>query len=185
MERLKIEYLPIKELTAYVGNAKEHTREQIDQIKESIEQFSFNDPIGVYGPNNIIVEGHGRMIAAQELGIEEVPVIRLDHMSDAERRAYTLVHNKLTMNTDFDVEMLNDELAELLNDDDFNVDMADFGFEDVFGNADEGSEEETIQDKAKVTNGISIVIECESEEEAQETFEKLQSEGYKCRVSTL
>ena len=177
--------MPLRDLTAYVGNAKEHTREQIDQIKESIEQFGMNDPLAVWGKNNTIVEGHGRMIAAQELGMEEVPVIRLDHMSDAERRAYTLVHNKLTMNTDFDVEMLNDELAELLNDDDFNVDMADFGFEDVFGNANATNEEETIEDKAKVTNGISIVIECESEEEAQETFEKLQSEGYKCRVSTL
>lgn len=182
MERLKIEYIPIKELTAYVGNAKEHTREQIDQIKESIEQFSFNDPIGIYGKNNTIVEGHGRMIAAQELGMEEVPVIRLDHMSDAERRAYTLVHNKLTMNTDFDMEMLNDELAELLNDDDFNVDMADFGFEDVFGGEDGDGEEET-ESETKTTNGISIVVECESKEEAQKTFEKLQSEGYKCRVS--
>jgi ParB-like chromosome segregation protein Spo0J len=181
MERLKIEYIPIKELTAYVGNAKEHTREQIDQIKESIENFGFNDPLGIYGPNNTIVEGHGRMIAAQELGIEEVPVIRLDHMSDAERRAYTLVHNKLTMNTDFDVEMLNDELAELLNDDDFNVNMTDFGFEDVFSGEEE---EETTGDKTKANNRISIVVECESREEAQETFEKLQSEGYKCRVST-
>lgn len=181
MERLKIEYIPIKELTAYVGNAKEHTREQIDQIKESIEQFGMNDPLAVWGKNNTIVEGHGRMMAAQELGIEEVPVIRLDHMSDAERRAYTLVHNKLTMNTDFDMEMLNDELAELLNDDDFNVDMADFGFEGVFGNAD-AEESEPSEDETKA-NGISIVVECESKEEAQETFEKLQSEGYKCRVS--
>lgn len=182
MERLKIEYIPIKELTAYVGNAKEHTREQIDQIKESIEQFGMNDPLAVWGKNNTIVEGHGRMMAAQELGMEEVPVIRLDRLSDAERRAYTLVHNKLTMNTDFDVEMLNDELAELLNDDDFNVDMADFGFEDVFGNAD-AEESEPSEDETKATNGTSIVVECESKEEAQETFEKLQSEGYKCRVS--
>lgn len=181
MERLKIEYIPIKELTAYVGNAKEHTREQIDQIKESIEQFGMNDPLAVWGKNNTIVEGHGRMMAAQELGMEEVPVIRLDRLSDAERRAYTLVHNKLTMNTDFDVEMLNDELAELLNDDDFNVDMADFGFEDVFSGEEEA--EETTKDEVKAANGVSVVVECESGEEAQETLERLQSEGYKCRVS--
>jgi len=71
-----------------------------------------------------IVEGHGRLIACKELGYTEVPIIRLDHLSDEERKAYTLAHNKLTMNSDFDLDILNDELDDILN-----IDMSDFGFD--------------------------------------------------------
>lgn len=73
-----------------------------------------------------IVEGHGRLIACKELGYTEVPIIRLDHLSDEERKAYTLAHNKLTMNSDFDIDILNDELDDILN-----IDMSDFGFENI------------------------------------------------------
>lgn len=122
MEHLKIEYLPIDALKPYERNAKEHPPEQIEQIKESIRQFGMNDPIGIWSDENLIVEGHGRLIALQEMGATEVPTIRLDHMTDEQRRAYTLVHNKTTMNSGFDIEMLNAELDEL------DIDMGDFGF---------------------------------------------------------
>jgi len=123
--KLEIIYLPTNELTPYQNNAKLHPQEQIDEIKRSITQFGMNDPIAVCGPENIIVEGHGRLIACQQLGIETVPVIRLDHLTEDERKAYTLAHNKLTMNTDFDLEMLQKEI------DSISLDMADFGFDDI------------------------------------------------------
>lgn len=125
MEHLKIEYLPIDALTPYDRNAKEHPQEQVDQIVESIRQFGMNDPIGVWGKNNLIVEGHGRLLALQQMGVTEVPIVRLDHMSDEQRRAYTLVHNKTTMNSGFDFDVLNSELEEL------NIDMTDFGFQNL------------------------------------------------------
>ena len=124
MNKLKVEYVKVGELQTYPNNAKVHTADQIEQIKASIEQFGFNDPIGVWKDNEII-EGHGRLIAAQELGIDQVPVIRLDNLTDEERRAYMLVHNQLTMNTGFDFALLEIEL------DDINIDMGKFGFEDV------------------------------------------------------
>ena len=99
--------------------------EQIEQIKNSILQFGNNDPIAVWGDNNIIVEGHGRYIALQQLGYEEAECIRLDHLSEEERRAYTLAHNKLTMNTGWDFNVLALELEKLSD-----IDMSDFGFED-------------------------------------------------------
>ena len=120
--RLKIEYIPIGELKPYEKNAKIHTEEQIEQIMESIEKFGMNDPIAIW-KDNLIIEGHGRLLACQSLGIEEVPIIRLDDLTDDERKAYTLIHNKLTMNTDFDIDILNDELEHI------EIDMSQFGFD--------------------------------------------------------
>lgn len=124
--RLNIEYIDPKALNPYPGNAKLHPAEQIEQIKKSIVEFGFNDPIAIWGKDNTIIEGHGRLVAAEELCMEKVPVIRLDNLTDEQRRAYTLVHNKLTMNTDFSFDLLQMELDEI-ND----IDMAEFGFESV------------------------------------------------------
>ena len=120
--KLEIEYVDINSIKPYKNNAKLHPKEQIEQIKKSIEQFGMDDPIGIW--KNEIVEGHGRLIACKELGYTEVPIIRLDHLTDEERKAYTLAHNKLTMNSDFDLDILNDELDDIMN-----IDMADFGFD--------------------------------------------------------
>ena len=118
---LKIEYMSTADLKPYANNAKIHTAEQIEQIKKSIEQFGMNDPIAIW-KNNEIIEGHGRLIACSELGIEQVPVIRLDQLTDEERKAYMLVHNQLTMNTGFDIDVLNMELEDI------NIDMGQYGF---------------------------------------------------------
>lgn len=120
---LEIEYLPLSELKPYVNNAKLHPAEQVEQIKRSITEFGFDDPIAVWGDNTVI-EGHGRLIAATELGLETVPVIRLDHLTDEQRKAYALVHNKLTMNSDFDADLLAMELDGI-----FDLDMSKFGFD--------------------------------------------------------
>lgn len=129
MERLTIEYVDINSVKPYKGNAKLHPREQIEQIKESIDKFGMDDPIGIW--KDEIVEGHGRLIACQELGYKEIPIIRLDHLTDEERRAYTLAHNKLTMNSDFDLDILNDELMKFET-----IDMGKFGF-DISSNIDD------------------------------------------------
>jgi len=137
MEQLKIEYVDIESIKPYKNNAKLHPKEQIEQIKRSIEQFGMDDPIGIW--KDEIVEGHGRLIACKELGMTEIPIIRLDHLTDEERKAYTLAHNKLTMNSDFDLDILNDEL---MNFD--TIDMSDFGFDLDF---DVEEETEIIEDE--------------------------------------
>lgn len=121
--KLKIEYVDIDTIKPYKNNAKKHPREQIDQIKKSIQEFGNNDPIAVW--NNEIVEGHGRYLALQELGGGTIPIIRLDELTDEQRKAYTLVHNKLTMNSDFDFNILDSEIAEI------DIDMSEFGFDSI------------------------------------------------------
>lgn len=139
MADLKIEYVKLSEIKPYKGNAKTHPKEQVEQIKKSIQELGFNDPIGIW--HNEIVEGHGRYFAAQELGLDTVPVIRLDGLTDEQRRAYTLIHNKLTMNSDFDFDILSAELDDILD-----IDMSDFGFSESISSFDETALNELFAD---------------------------------------
>lgn len=128
--KLAVTVEPVGRLQEYAGNAKEHTAEQVEQIKASMRQVGFCDPIGVWTNaegKSEVVEGHGRLMAALELGLQSVPVIHLDGLTDEQRRFYALVHNKLTMNTGWDFDKLNSEIDSLVD-----IDMCEFGFEDGF-----------------------------------------------------
>lgn len=156
MEQLKIEYVDLKSIEPYENNAKCHPDKQIDQIVKSIEQFGMNDPIGIW--NNTIVEGHGRYLACQKLGMKQVPIIRLDHLDDEGRRAYTLAHNKLTANSDFNINLLNDELADIMN-----IDMSDFGFDldmdiDFEINPDEDEPEEKENERERTNRAYNLEL---------------------------
>lgn len=110
---LKIEYLNVDQLTPYENNTRRHAPEDIEQIRKSIEQNGFNDPIGIWGKENIIVEGHGRLLAAQEMGLEKVPCIRLDHLTDTQRRDYAIWHNRTAELSGWDFGKLEEEIARL------------------------------------------------------------------------
>lgn len=128
---LKIYELPVADLVPYARNAKEHSASQVDTIAASIEEFGNCDPIAVWHNANgepEIVEGHGRLLALKKLGHDVAPVIYLDHLSDEQRRAYTHVHNQTTLNSGFDVELLDDDIEQL------DFDWASFGF-DIVANA--------------------------------------------------
>lgn len=113
MNELKIEYLSPDELTPYENNTRKHAPDDIEQIKKSILDDGFNDPIGIWGEKNLIVEGHGRQIAAKELHLEKVPVIRLDHMTDEQRRDYAIRHNRTAELSSWDFTALEEEIAAL------------------------------------------------------------------------
>lgn len=176
MEKLKIEYVSIDSIKPYENNAKLHPKEQVEQIKKSIEMFGMNDPIGIW--RDEIVEGHGRLLACKELNINEVPIIRLDHLSDEERKAYILAHNKLTMNSDFDIDILNTELEDITN-----IDMSDFGFDLDYKEDFFEIERNDLSDKD--FEKFEIIIKCENEKDLEEKYEKLVKEGYECQISTL
>lgn len=174
---MEIIKLNINDITPYEKNAKIHTEAQIEQIKKSIQEFGMNDPIAVWGKSNTIVEGHGRLEALKQLGYTEVDCIRLDHLTDEERKAYTLVHNKINMNTGFDIDLLDEELDSIED-----IDMEDFGF-DLDDEEIHHAERTDLSDDG---NDIyEVIIECTDEKQQEEIYTKLSSEGMKCRVLTL
>ena len=155
---MQIERIRTDALRAYAGNAKEHPERQVEQIAQSIEEFGFNDPIAIWGPDNTVVEGHGRLAAAKRLGMEEVPVIRLDHLTDEQRRAYTLAHNQLTLNSGYDMDALRAELDAI-----DGIDMEQFDFSFADDESDEESEQFSVDD-------ISIYRSYERENDSREWF---------------
>ena len=177
MNELKVEYLPPEQLTPYENNTRKHAPDDVEQIKESILQNGFNDPIGIWGENNLIVEGHGRQIAALELHLDKVPCIRLDHMTDDQRRDYAIRHNRTAELSEWDNETLMEEIAQL------EIEGHNFdGLKFELDNLDLGvSEAKELPLKEK----YQLIIDCESEEDMQEKYDQLQEVGIECRVSTL
>ena len=146
MPELEVVKVPTGELLEYQSNAKLHPADQIDQIASSIQEFGFNSPILAWHNNDgqpEIVAGHGRLMAARKLGLEELPVVFLDHMSEEQRRAYIIVDNSTNLSSGFDMEILNVELEAIVD-----IDMDQFGVEiDVpeVGEITNGSKEIDIE----------------------------------------
>lgn len=180
---LQIEYIELDKLTPYENNAREHTPVDLATIQQSIHDFGMCDPIGIWSDKNIIVEGHGRLLALKELGHTKAPCIRLDHLTDEERRAYALAHNKTAEMSKWDFEKLENELANLPE-----MSMQNYGFymahgEDDFANLfDEPQENEAGDEDEEEAPVFRVVVELESKEAANELCEELREQGYQCEV---
>jgi ParB-like chromosome segregation protein Spo0J len=179
-DHLQIEYIKIADITPYDRNARKHSKADVAAIKASIQSFGMNDPIGIWSEKNIIIEGYGRLQALKELAYTEAPCVRLDHMTDEQRRAYALAHNKTAELSEWDFTALEQELAAL---DDLDFDMTDFGFEEEKSKVGKSSTESDLSDRVQET--FEVIIECSDETHQEEVYNKLAEEGYKCRVLTL
>jgi site-specific DNA-methyltransferase (adenine-specific) len=122
----RIELWPVDRLTPYERNARTHSSEQVAQIAASIVEFGFTNPILVDSHDGIIA-GHGRLMAAQELGLKTVPVVVLDHLSERQRKAYILADNQLALNAGWDTDLLRAELQDLAEQE---FDLSLIGFSD-------------------------------------------------------
>jgi DNA modification methylase len=129
MRRLAVQIRPVDQLLPDIRNARTHSGEQVAQVEASIVEFGWTNPILV-GADNVIIAGHARLAAARKLGIAEVPVIVLDHLTQTQRRALVLADNKLALNAGWDEEMLANEL-QALKDDNFNLDIVGFTDEEL------------------------------------------------------
>ena len=129
MTKLQVVTWPVEKLIPYARNARTHSAEQIAQIAASIAEFRWTNPI-LAGADGIIIAGHARLLAARKLGMTEVPVIVLDHLTESQRRALVLADNRLALNAGWDEEMLRVEMAAL-DDDGFNLEVVGFTDEEI------------------------------------------------------
>ena len=124
MEELNIVYKPIKELKPYKKNAKKHSKEQVEQIANSIKEFGFTQPV-IIDKHNSVVAGHGRILGAKKAGLKQVPTVCLEDLTEEQIKAYRLVDNKLN-ESEWDVELLNTELSELWDVGEIDMSLFDF-----------------------------------------------------------
>ena len=169
-------------LIPYAMNSRTHSERQIAQIAASIKEFGFLNPVIVDGENGIIA-GHGRVMAAQKLGLDKVPVIEAEHLTDAQRRAYVIADNKLAMNADWDDEILQLEI-ESLKGLEFDVDilgwdvLPTFAGEIDYSILDDDSHDEELDGYSdEVKKAIQIEFEASDYEHAKELISQLRKDG--------
>lgn len=158
---MKIENLSLETLIPYARNARKHSDEQVAQVAASIREFGFNNPVLIDKDNGIIA-GHGRILAARKLGLEKVPCIRLDHLTDAQRRAYILADNRMVeTGGGWDEKMLALELSDL-REIEFDLDLTGFDASAIerFLNPPEPEEKEAPEDFLEVDEDIETEHEC-------------------------
>ena len=117
----------VSDLIPYARNSRTHSDVQVNKIASSIKEFGFLNPVLIDKDNGIIA-GHGRVMAAQKLGLKEVPVLQICHLSDTQKRAYIIADNRLALDAGWDEEMLRVEFAELA-DNGFNLELTGFEFD--------------------------------------------------------
>lgn len=166
----------VSELIPYVNNPRNND-DAVDAVASSIKNFGFKVPI-IVDSNNEIINGHTRLKAAKKLGLETVPVIVADDLTPEQIKAFRLADNKVGEIATWDENALAVELENL------DFDMSDFGFEieDLEVNI-ENRDDDT--EPANLNEKMVIIIEADSDEELENYFERLNEEGYPCRISTL
>ena len=137
---MKIESISVANIKPYRKNAKRHPDEQIERIAKSIQEFGWQQPL-VVDKDNVLVIGHGRLLAAKKLGIATVPCVRADELTDEQIKALRLADNK-TNESEWDLDLLNLELDEIVN-----IDMSEFGFNYGFGEDEPEEDEEAVEDE--------------------------------------
>jgi len=157
MADLKIEYLLATDLVPYENNSRTHSQQQVDQIKRSMTEFGFTNPI-LIDEHNGIIAGHGRLQAAQELNIKLVPTILLKGLTKAQRKAYVIADNQLALNAGWDLDALTEELLTLK---DVDYDLSLLGFDDNFlGNVlSEVVEGQTDEDAVPEVPEVPVTVE--------------------------
>ena len=153
----QIEMMAVADLVPYAKNSRVHDDAQVAQIAASIREFGFTNPV-LIGAQGGIIAGHGRVLAARKLKMDQVPCIMLGHLTDTQRRAYVIADNSLALNSSWDKELLQLELADL-HAAEFNMDLLGFdaaelslamGFEDELAEAPESSSKEIDPDDYKM-----------------------------------
>ena len=176
---MNITNMKISALKEYESNPRLINDEAVDKVAASIKEFGFKVPI-IVDENNVIVAGHTRKLAAQSIGMEEVPVTIADDLTEDQIKAFRLADNRVAEFSEWDFEKLEEEINGIEND------FTGFSAEDIkkmFGDDDEEESFDDVGDDLEKT--MEVIIECDDEKTQQELYERLTEEGYTCRVLTL
>lgn len=165
----------IGEIKPYEKNPRKNDN-AVDAVASSISQFGFKNPIVLDG-NNVIICGHTRYKAAQKLGLDVVPCVVADDLTEEQIKAYRLADNKVAELAEWDIDLLGEELDGI-----FDIDMSDFGFS-LEEEEDTPPEREDLSEKVGET--YEVIVECVNEIEQEQIYNKLIGDGYSCRVLTL
>lgn len=166
----------LNEIQPYEKNPRKND-DAVPYVMESIKQFGFKVPI-VIDKDGVIIAGHTRYKAARKLHLDTVPCIIADDLTEEQVKAYRLADNKVSEKAEWDLELLDFELDGILD-----IDMEALGFELDEVEVPAEKEDKDLSDEIKST--LEVIVECESEEEQEEIFNRLVGEGLKCRVLTL
>lgn len=165
----------IADIKPYEKNPRKNDS-AVDAVANSIKEFGFKVPV-VIDKDNVIVCGHTRYKAAQKLGLDVVPCVVADDLTDEQIKAYRLADNKVSELAEWDIDLLGEEIDGI-----FDIDMSDFGF-NLEEEEDTPTEREDLSDKVGET--YEVIIECVNEIEQEQIYNKLIGDGYSCRVLTL
>lgn len=130
MHELRLETRKVPDLVPYANNARTHDEAQVIQIAESIRELGYNDPVTI-DENNTIITGHGTVLGLEKLGIQEIQVIVLSHMSARQKKAYILAHNRIAQNSKWDMDKLSHEMSELVEMDFPSLEMIGFDEQEI------------------------------------------------------
>ena len=148
----KIELLETARLAPYAKNSRTHSAEQIAQIAASIREFGFTNPVLIDAQGGIVA-GHGRVLAAQSIGVGSVPCLRVDWLTETQKRAYVIADNKLALNAGWDEEILAEELRELRNMD-YDLSMTGFDGDELAALLFEPTEAQNDADAKKALDAL-------------------------------
>lgn len=168
----------LKDIKPYDKNPRKNDN-AVEQVANSIASFGFKVPI-VIDKDNVIVCGHTRYKAVKKLGLDKVPCIIADDLTDEQIKAYRLADNKVSEKSEWDFDLLGEELNNI-----FDIDMSDFGFDLIEEEEEPTAPTERKDLSDKVGETYEVIIECDNEQQQAEIYEKLREEGLTCRVLTL
>lgn len=174
--------VPVAELIPYARNSRTHSPQQVDKIAASIREFGFLSPIIVDGKSGIVA-GHGRVMAAQKLGLATLPVIEAAHLTEAQKRAYVIADNRLALDAGWDNDMLKIELQDL-DAEGFDLSLTGFEVSELSAMFDP-EEEDELPDQQDLQAVFEVAVECNDETQQETVFNLLTQQGYKCRILTM
>jgi ParB-like chromosome segregation protein Spo0J len=177
---LKINYKKSGDLIPYVNNSRTHSEQQVQQVASSIKEFGFTNPI-LIDENSGIIAGHGRLQAAQMMGMNEVPTITLEGLTESQRKAYVIADNQLALNAGWDIDSLKLEI-ETLTELDFDINLLGFDDKELKLLIEQDELKETSDNEVNEFFENEMIMKFKDENQLEQWYEKALNEGIECKI---